>query len=85
MRANLIVVAIAIACAPMVGGCSFSPSKTSQESADKIASMLTYTKDSRTEQCYAMIEGSEGGNPDSSSLSITWVPCEPKVLEQANK
>jgi len=74
----ILIAAISI----VITGCSFNPSKTSQKSANKLVSMLTYAQDQRTNLCYAMIEGSESGNPDNTSLSITWVPCEPKVLEQ---
>jgi hypothetical protein len=45
-------------------------------------SSLTYQQDARTGECYAVVGHTEGGNMlgNSKGFTITWVPCDPKVL-----
>lgn len=44
-------------------------------------SKMTYERDARTGECFAVIGHTEGGNliSNTNGFTITWVPCDPKV------
>jgi hypothetical protein len=70
---------VMLAC--MLCGCS---SSSQRESAD--LSKLTYQRDARTEECYAVVGFSKGNWFESlfsisNGITLTWVPCSPKVIE----
>ena len=66
-------------------GCSVGTSKPSQSTATDVMSKLTYIQDAKTGLCYAMISTSHTAQASDDGLSLTWVPCEPKVLEQIKR
>ena len=57
-------------------GCSVEPSKIDGDHAIKMATELTYFKDSRTGLCFATIASRKTGTANQSGLGLTCVPCE---------
>ena len=74
---NIVVCTVVLALA----GCNADVRPTSQEKADEVADQVVYSRDNRTGLCFAVIGSMSGIDIRSQSLSMTWVPCEPKVLE----
>ncbi|HWP61294.1 MAG TPA: hypothetical protein VN495_01695 [Candidatus Paceibacterota bacterium] len=69
----------------LLTGCGPSVSKPSKSTAREVVNKMTYAQDSKTGLCYAVLASKSAWNFNDSSLTITWVPCEQKVLEQINK
>jgi uncharacterized protein YceK len=81
-RFGIAVVCITIL---LLSGCGVSVSKTSSSTANQAVNELTYAQDARTGLCYATISTSSATHVNDQGMTITWVPCEPKVLEQIKK
>ena len=58
-------------------GCAAQSTSTSNVSFNP--SDLTYYKDGRTDQCFAVVGASKQMSQNTDSLSVTWVPCDDKV------
>lgn len=69
----------------VLGGCGAEVRKPSNNTAKKATDNLVYAQDVRTGLCYAIIGSNSSIDVRSESLSITWVPCDPKVLEMIGK
>lgn len=76
---------VSILAALTLGGCGESVSNLDAKTAAAAAANVIYMQDKKTGLCFAVISPSGLINPFSSFLKITWVPCEPKVLEQIKK
>jgi len=63
----------------IITGCSATPSSVSKRKAKKLASKITYVRDSRTELCYAVVSSRVymfGIFPSAQKgLGLTQVPC----------
>ena len=68
-----------------LAGCSVGTSKPNHSTAMEVVRKLTYIQDVKTGLCYAVISTSHATSVSDDGLSITWVPCEPRVLEQIGK
>ena len=64
----------------LLGGCGVGLSKPSDSKAREAVRKLTYVKDDKSGNCYAVVSTSHVTNPSDDGMSITWVPCSPKVL-----
>lgn len=74
---------IAVAALLVLFGCD---ARTERTRAD--LSKLSYQRDARTGECYAVVGHTEGGNilfNNTNGFTITWVPCSPKVLEAVSQ
>ena len=69
----------------MLVGCSVGTSKPNEQTTKTVVERLAYIQDSRTGLCFAMISTSHALQVSDDGLSITWVPCEPKVMAQISK
>jgi hypothetical protein len=78
---NLAIIIVSIA----VGGCGVSASKTSARTANNAVNELTYAKDERTGICYAVVSSSSALHVNDQGMTITYVPCDPKVIELIGK
>ena len=66
----------------VLSGCGVKVSQPSQSTAREAVNNLVYAQDLRTDQCYAVVSSASAGHLSDQSMTITWVPCDPKVLEQ---
>ena len=77
-----------LASVAMVGGililsaCGVNVSQPSKLTAQLAVDKLVYAQDSRTGLCFAAVSVFPVGHMNDASMTITWVPCEPKVLAQ---
>lgn len=83
MHIKTLVFTLIIAC--FLTGCGVSVSKTSSGIAQEAVNKLTYAQDQRTGLCYAVVSSSSATHVNDQGMTITWVPCEPKVLAQIGK
>ncbi|MFZ3009101.1 MAG: hypothetical protein WA048_01580, partial [Minisyncoccia bacterium] len=60
-----------------MNGCGVSTSRPSQGTASAAVHKFTYTQDSRTGLCYAMVSTSSALHVNDQGMTITWVPCDP--------
>ncbi len=60
-------------------GCDAPQIKTQAGTVKDIASQLRYFHDERTGECFAAITTLD--DVVMNHVQITWVPCDPKVLE----
>ena len=79
MRLTLSILAI---CTLVTSGCGVSVSRTGNSTAREAVDKLTYAQDYRTGLCYATVSSSSAFHVNDQGMTITWVPCEPKVLAQ---
>ena len=63
-----------------LSSCDAPQSNPSVAATVQAASKLRYFQDDRTGLCFAAM-AQMNGNTWTAALNITWVPCEPKVLE----
>ena len=63
----------------LLGACNQAPSKMNTTDANEIASRLTYIKDTRVNQCFAVVASRHIAQVTQNGFSITWVPCSPEV------
>jgi hypothetical protein len=66
-------------------GCSQNPSTVSTGDASEAVSKLTYSKDSRTKLCFAIVASRGTMEAHQNGLTITYVPCTPEVEAQIGK
>jgi hypothetical protein len=69
----------------VVAGCGVQADRPRFETATDAVSKLTYAKDPRTDQCYALVSSKSPAHVNDQSMTITWVPCDPKVLVEINR
>jgi hypothetical protein len=69
----LSLVALLAACAPQVR-------TVDQGTADAVTNNLTYVRDERANQCFAIVASRRITTVNDSNLTLTWVPCDPEVL-----
>ncbi len=63
----------------MLSGCSVNSSKLDAKYAKGFVNKMTYTKDTRTGLCYAMVASRKTWDANSSGLGITEVPYSAEV------
>ena len=69
----------------LLAACGVSTSKPSSGTASAAVHKFTYTQDTRTGQCYAMVSTSSALHVNDQGMTITWVPCDPKVIALINE
>jgi hypothetical protein len=85
MRSRSIILVFLFLLTANIVACSVGTSKPDPTTAQRVVGDLTYIQDLRTGLCFAMVSTSHAGQASDDGLSITWVPCEPKVLELIGK
>lgn len=81
MRKSVLVVCCTAITFVLIG-CGANVSKPSQNTAHEAVNKLTYAQDLRTGLCYAVVSSASIVHVNDQSITVTWVPCEPKVLAQ---
>jgi hypothetical protein len=75
-------IAIAMAALSLVlAACDPAPDMPSKSTAMAVAKNLRYVKDAATDLCYAVLTSQSMTNVSVTNLTITWVPCDAKVLK----
>ena len=65
--------------------CGVSVSKTSTSTAKDAVEKMTFAQNSSTGQCFGVVSTSKAMQANDNSMTITWVPCDPKVLAEIAK
>jgi hypothetical protein len=76
-----LILFVNVACEPDV-------TKIGSDNAKRFTESLTYTKDSKTNLCFAVVGSAKYNEAASGSMTITWVPCNKEVeevIEQMSK
>ena len=69
----------AIIAALMCASCGQQPSRIDHTTTRRFAGQMTYFKDSRTDLCFATVASRGDFDIQQTGLTITYVPCTPKV------
>jgi|GEM_PF-3771501 hypothetical protein len=77
MRARII---LAFSAALLLAGCGVSIDAPTQSVANTAANSMTYSQDPRTGLCFGVVSSKSATHVNDQSLTITWVPCDEKVL-----
>ena len=77
MKSKSILVAASI----VLAGCSVGLDKPNLSVAQDVVEKLRYIKDPKTDLCFAIVSTSQALHPSDNGMTMTWVPCEPKVLQ----
>ena len=78
-------VLLAAALVSLLCSCDVRPSTPARSTTNNSIASLQYGQDRRTELCYAVVESKGIIDVHAKSMTITWVPCEPKVLALINE
>jgi uncharacterized protein YceK len=76
---------ILIAAVVALSGCGVSVSKTSESTAKDAVEKMTFARNTATGQCFGVVSSSKAMTANDNSMTITWVPCDPKVLAEIAK
>lgn len=74
-----------LAIAASLSACDARTSKPSHGTAANAVANFRYVRDPRTDLCYAVMDSSHFGSATDTSMTVTWVPCDPKVLAEIGK
>ena len=80
-----ISIVVLLIAAVLLVSCTQTASSISVGDARDIANTLTYVKDARTNQCFAVVASRRVAQVTQNGFTITWVPCAPEVLAQIGK
>jgi hypothetical protein len=78
MAKSRIHCALFLACAILLTGCE-NLEKAGPENPRITVEKMTYVKDRRTNQCYAVLMPETKWEKNSWGPKITWVPCTPEI------
>jgi hypothetical protein len=73
------MLAVLIFCVLSFPGCSQKASTVDARDAKDIVTSLTYVKDARSKQCFAVVASRHVAEFQQNGFTITWVPCTPEV------
>ena len=68
-----------------LAGCGASVTQPSQDAAQDVIGNLKYGRDVRTGLCFAVAKNDSVTTVRVETMIVTWVPCDPKVLELIGK
>jgi hypothetical protein len=81
---STLTISLVFSSALALAACGVQTRKPDAATAHDAVDKLTYVKDSRTGECYGVTMSAEVGKVHADSMTISWVPCSPGVLNQAN-
>lgn len=85
MRTRKLSAALLAAAAALTSACSQVPSTITTRDAKDIVQHITHVKDSRTEQCFAVVASRHPGEFSQNGFTMTWEPCTALVEAQLEK
>jgi hypothetical protein len=84
MKLKSALVVTVVTCTGL-NACSVALDKPSKKTAVEAVVKLRYIKDPITDLCFALVSTSHALTVSDDGMTITWVPCDQKVLEQIGK
>lgn len=76
---------VGILIALVLSGCDTRVNKPDAITGMAAANNMRYIQDNKTGLCFAVLSATAVTDVNSRSLTITWVPCDPKVLQEIRK
>jgi hypothetical protein len=78
-KISFLVMGLVVMLTLVLVGCNQTASTISVGAAKDITTSLTYVKDARSNQCFAVVASRHVAQVSQNGFTITWVPCAPEV------